>query len=100
LAMVLCGLALGLMLHLGSLWRRPVLRCLWQVLTALMVGSMALFAFAKGAGGLRAYGLLGLVVGAALYAAGLARPMAWLFARLAKSPLQKEGKSDSRDECT
>ena len=77
LMMCVCGLALGAMLQLSRALRR---RRAWMgnlcdAAAAVLLGGMALGVMLLSGGGLRGYALLGLLIGAALYQAGLSRPL-------------------------
>lgn len=75
LSLLVCGLALGLMLQLGG-WLRPghpVLSSLWDVATALLFGGMVLSVLLHYRTGLRAYAVLGILLGLLLHLAGAAR---------------------------
>ena len=89
LLMCLCGLMLGAMLHLSRALRRcrPWLGNIADVLAALMLGAAALWVLLGSGGGLRGYALLGLLIGAVLYQAGISRIIGALFGLLAR-PLQ------------
>lgn len=75
LLMCVCGLALGALLHLSRALRRwrPWLGGVADAVTALLLGGMALGVMLSSGGGLRGYALLGLLLGAAIYEAGLSR---------------------------
>ena len=77
LLMCVCGLILGAMLHLSRALRqwKPWLGNACDVLTAALLGLMALAVLLESGSGLRGYALLGLLLGAALYQAGLSRLM-------------------------
>ena len=84
LLMVLCGAAMALGVQLsGFLHRRkPWLGMMADLLCALSL-AMALGQIILRSGeGLRLYGLLGLCIGASLYAAGVAPAVSWLHRRL------------------
>lgn len=105
LSLMLCGLALGLMLHIGTSLRRghPLLSSIWDVLTALLGGAMAFAVMLRYHTGLRAYGMLGILLGILLYLAGLAQPLHALEKLLQKdknSRRPKAGKSLPDDEST
>ena len=107
LLMCLCGLLLGAMLHLSRALRgwRPWLGTAADALTAVLLGGMALGVLLRSGGGLRGYALLGLLIGAALYQAGLSRVIGAL-AGLLNRPVQfllqkfppKEGNDSPADE--
>jgi len=84
LLMVLCGaaLALGVQLagcvHRWKPWLGMAADLLCAVGLALALGQIIL----RSGEGLRLYGLLGLCIGAALYAAGIAPVVNWLQRRL------------------
>lgn len=101
------GLALGAILHLSRALRgwRPWLGTAVDALAALLLGGMALGVMLSSGGGLRGYALLGLLLGAALYEAGLRRVLDALGRRLGRmadfikqkrSP--KEGNTAPADE--
>lgn len=107
LLMCVCGLALGAMLHLSRALRgwRAWLGAAADALTALLLGGMALGVMLLSGEGLRGYALLGLLLGAALYEAGLRRPLGALGRQLVKPAhflLQKirpkRGYDDPADE--
>lgn len=105
LSLMLCGLVLGLMLHIGTSLRRghPLLSSIWDVLTALLGGGMALAVMLRYRTGLRAYGMLGILLGILLYLAGLAQPLHALEKHLQKdknSRRPKAGKPQPDDEST
>lgn len=103
LALLICGLVLGAMLHLGvSLRRRHrLLGGVWDVLTALCCAAMVFAVMLRYHQGLRAYGALGILLGILLYLAGLAQPIAALGRLLQKykdSHPPKAGKCPVDDE--
>lgn len=104
LALLACGVALGLMLHIGTLLRRHGVLCaLWDALTAASGALMLFLVILRYQGGLRAYGLLGLMLGILLYLAGLSqliRLAAELFQKYKNSRRPKAGKSPPDDEST
>lgn len=72
LSLVAWGLCLGLMFHAGALLRRfGLLRAIWDALTAAAAAAMLFLVALRFHSGLRAYGLLGLLLGFCLYMAGL-----------------------------
>ena len=83
LMMCVCGLLLGAMLHLSRALRhrRTWLGNAVDLLAAILLGGMVLVVLLPSGGGLRGYALLGLLLGAALYQAGLSR----LLSALARS---------------
>ena len=107
LLMCLCGLILGALLQLSRALRgwKPWLAGIADALTALLLGGMALGVLLQSGGGLRGYALLGLLVGAAIYRAGLSR-IVHALGRLIIRPVQfilqkvpqKEGKAPPADE--
>ncbi len=104
LQLLACGVALGLMLHIGHLLRRHGVLCaLWDALTAAC-GTLMLFAvMLRFHSGLRAYGLLGLVLGILLYMAGLSQPVQGtvnLFRKYKNSRPPKAGKPPADAEST
>ena len=84
LMMCVCGLLTGAMLHLSRALRRqrPWLGNVIDLLTALLSGGSALIVLLRGGEGLRGYALLGLLIGAALYQAGLRYMIGGLFRQL------------------
>ena len=105
LAFVVCGVALGLMLHLGASLRRRslLLSSIWDVLCALSCAVMVLLVLFRFRTGLRAYAVLGLLLGAVLYLAGLAhilQGMGRLFQKYKNSHRPKAGKPPFGDEST
>ena len=107
LLMCLCGLLLGMMLHLSRALRglKPWLGNACDGIAAMLLGGMALGVLLSSGAGLRGYALLGLLVGAALYQAGLSRivnRLCRLLARPAQFLVQKvrrkEGNSEPADE--
>ena len=103
LMMCVCGLLLGAMLHLSRALRRrrPWLGNAVDLLAAILLGGMALIVLLRGGDGLRGYALLGLLLGAALYQAGLSRLLT-LLARpvhiLAQKIRRKAGNGPSAGE--
>ena len=103
LMMCVCGLLLGAMLHLSRALRR---RRTWlgnavDLLSAILLGGMALIVLLRAGDGLRGYALLGLLLGAALYQAGLSRLLAALAHSahfLAQKIRRKAGNGPSADE--
>lgn len=86
LTMCLCGILLGSMLHLAhGLWQwRPWLGALGDLAALAGLACLSLKALIPSGEGLRGYTLLGLLLGATLYSAGLSRmfnALAHLFAR-------------------
>ena len=103
LALLVCGMALGLMLHLGALVRRPLAAALWDTLTALVCGGMVLMVLLRYQSGLRAYGALGLLLGILLYLAGacpLVQLAVNLFRKYKNSLQPKAGNTPPDDEST
>lgn len=103
LRMVICGLAAGVVLDVCLLLcrRRPGLTVLWDVLAAILCGAMLLPAVLLAGEGLRAYELLGLALGGALYAAGLRTVLSAIGRRLrkdTKTNAPKAGDSNGPDE--
>lgn len=97
LAFLCCGLALGLMLHTGTALRgrRPLLCALWDVLTAALMCGMVFLVLLRFRTGLRAYALLGVLLGVLLYLAGLAQlleALAGFFQKDKNSARPKAGK--------
>ena len=84
LLMCLCGLLLGGLLHLSRALRRwrPWLGNAVDGLAAVLLGALALGVLLASGGGLRGYALLGLLIGAALYQAGLRHMIGGLFRQL------------------
>lgn len=102
LLMCACGLLLGAMLHLSRALRqrRPWLGNAMDAAAALLLGGMALGVMLRGGEGLRGYALLGLLIGAALYQAGLGRIvrlLGRLLARPAHFLTQKFAKQAGND---
>lgn len=107
LMMCVCGLALGAMLQLSRALRR---RRAWMgnlcdAAAAVLLGGMALGVMLLSGGGLRGYALLGLLIGAALYQAGLSRVVSAVGGWLARAVQflgqkypRKEGNSESAGE--
>lgn len=103
LRMCLCGLAVGAALHIsrGLHRRKRWLGWVWDVCccaaTAVAFGVVTLLS----EGGVRAYGLLGLAVGAALYGAGIGPVLeaAGRFGRkrFAKKSEKQAGKSEGTE---
>ena len=94
LLMGLLGAALALLVHLGgSLHRvsRP-LGMTADLLTAVGFVLAAAWIILGSGEGLRLYGLLGLCIGGALYAAGMAPSVRWLTDRLCR-PRRPKGDS-------
>lgn len=94
------GFGLGLLMQLSGALRRfsRVAGLMGDVLTALAAGTMLLWVLVRFGGGLRAYGLLGLLMGLLLYWAGASRlvsvlgaGVARLWRRMKKTPSPKEG---------
>ena len=102
LLMCLCGLVLGAALHLSRALRgwRPWLGTVADVLAALLLGGMGLGVMLLSGSGLRGYALMGLLLGAALYEAGLRRVIdalgRWL-RRLADFITQKHPPKEGND---
>ena len=94
------GFGLGLLMQLSGALRRVgrAVGLMGDVLTALAVGVLLLWVLTRYGGGLRAYGLLGLLIGLLLYWAGASRlvsalgaGVARLWRRMKKTPSPKEG---------
>lgn len=104
LALLACGVALGLMLHLSHLLRRHGILCaVWDTLTAAAGTLMLLLVILRFHSGLRAYGLLGLLLGMLLYLAGLSQVVqgaADLFQKYKNSRRPKAGNTPPDDEST
>lgn len=103
LALLVCGLVLGLMLHAGAALRHShiLLGSLWDCLTALVCTLMLFGIMLHYHTGLRAYCVLGILLGLLLYLAGLAQPLQAIgrFFQKYKNLLRpKAGKSISDDE--
>ena len=80
LLMVLCGAAMGLLVHLSGFLHRAnrFLGMAADLLLALAL-ALALGWILLGSGeGLRLYGLLGLLIGGAIYAAGPGPVVGWI----------------------
>lgn len=84
LLMLLCGAVMGLLVHLTGYLHR--FSPLWGGAADLLLASGLALALGwvllQSGEGLRLYGLLGLCIGGALYASGLAAPVAWVMRRL------------------
>lgn len=103
LAFLVCGLALGLGLHIGSNLHRPPLRALWDIFTALACTALAFLVLLRFGTGLRAYALLGVLLGVLLYLAGLAQVLqsaGRLLQKYKNSRPPKAGESTPDDEST
>lgn len=103
LSLLVCGTALGLMLHLGTLMRRPLPVALWDLLTAAVCAVMVFMVILRYHSGLRAYGVLGLLLGILLYLAGacpLVQGAVNLFRKYKKSRRPKAGNAPADDEST
>lgn len=96
LAMIVCGLLLGAILQLTSAFRRrwPAAGFLWDGLFALTALMMALTVMLRFGGGVRAYALLGVIIGILLYFAGVSRIVSGM-ANLAKHILMKTKKTEA-----
>lgn len=92
--LMVCGLLLGLLLHLSAAVHRghPWLGLLCDLIFALCAGSMALMVLLRFGGGLRAYGLLGVLVGLLLYFAGLSRLLEGAARRFSRLMARREKK--------
>ncbi|MDD6049657.1 MAG: hypothetical protein PUC00_00035 [Clostridiales bacterium] len=86
LLMLLCGAAMGLLVHLATYLHR--ISALWGSAADLLLASgLALtlgWVLLQSGEGLRLYGLLGLCVGGALYVGGLSFAVSWLMNRLTR----------------
>ncbi len=84
LLMLLCGAAMGLLIQLtGFLHRANLFFGMAADLLCAAGLALALGWILLGSGeGLRLYGLLGLCIGGALYAAGLAGPVGWVVRKI------------------
>lgn len=102
LTLVVCGVVLGLMLHGGALLRRfGFLRALWDGLTAVCAGGMIFLVALRFQSGLRAYAVLGLLLGVILYMAGLSflvNSAAKLVRKVQKNRRPKAGETPLDDE--
>ena len=94
------GFGLGLLMQLSGALRRlgRVAGLLSDVFTALAAGTLLWWVLTRFGGGLRAYGLLGLLLGLLLYYAGASRlvsalgaGVARLWRKMKKTPSPKEG---------
>ena len=94
------GFGLGLLMQLSGALRRVgrVAGLMGDVFTALAAGTLLLWVLVRFGGGLRAYGLLGLLLGLLLYYAGASRlvsalgaGVARLWRKMKKTPSPKEG---------
>ena len=87
LLMVLLGAAMALLVHLSgrilrrNRWFGMAADLLCAVGLALALGQVLL----SSGEGLRGYGLLGLLIGGALYAAGLAPAVGWVMRKLTEA---------------
>lgn len=104
LLMVLCGAALALCVQLAGFLHRwkPALGMAADLLCALGLALALGQILLQSGEGLRLYGLLGLCIGAALYAAGLAPALRWAAQGLQRigSHLHKGGASPEHKEST
>ena len=107
LAMMACGLALGGALQGSCALRRrwKALGFLWDGLFALLALILALLVMLRFGSGLRAYALLGVMLGMLLYHAGVSRVFSAaarlagrFFQKWGKSALPKEGEARGDDE--
>lgn len=102
LALLVLGLLLGLMLHLGTLLHRhPILRGLWDGLSAAVGSGMLLTVLMVFRSGLRAYAILGLLIGGLLYAAGfsgMVQGILRLLKKMCRKVRAKAGKAPPDDE--
>lgn len=96
LAMCVCGLLLGLMTQIARWLRgkKPWLGLLGDAAAALSLGPLMLGVLLRSGAGLRAYAILGLLIGLTLYAAGLGRLLTRL-ARAVRIPFRHRPKPDS-----
>lgn len=94
------GFGLGLLVQAACALRRVsrVAGLAGDVLTALAAGALLLWVLTRFGGGLRAYGLLGLLIGLLLYFAGVSRlvsalgtGVAGILRKMKKTPSPKEG---------
>ncbi len=94
------GFGLGLLMQLSGAARRlsRAAGLAGDVFTALAAGALLLWVLVRFGGGLRAYGLLGLLIGLLLYFAGagrlvgaLGKALARLWRGKKKTPSPKEG---------
>ena len=107
LLMCVCGLPLGAMLHLSRALRgwKPWLGAVADAAAAILLAGMVLGVMLGSGEGLRGYALLGLLLGTALYTAGLSHVMTGL-GRLMRRPAHfilqktkaKEGNEAPADE--
>lgn len=99
LRMCLCGLAVGAALHVsrGLHRRKRWLGWVWDVCCCCAAAAAFGVVTLLSEGGVRAYGLLGLAVGAALYGAGLGPVLAAagqaVRKRFAKKSAEQAGKT-------
>ena len=102
LALLACGVVLGLMLHIGHLLRRHGILCaLWDAFTAACGTLMLFLVILRFHSGLRAYGLLGMLLGMLLYLAGLSQLVQGgvnVFQKYKNSRRPKEGNTPPGDE--
>lgn len=92
LRMTVCGLILGVLLHGAThLSRRaPHLTLLWDAAAALGLAACLFPVLLESGEGLRLYGLLGLIIGLALYWTGVGRLAQTAASRLKKSRWKKQ----------
>lgn len=97
--LMVCGLLLGLLLHLSAAVHRghPWLGLVCDLVFALCAGGMALMVLLRFGGGLRAYGLLGLMIGLLLYFAGLSRLLETATRRLGRLAPRGEKNLDEKE---
>ena len=100
LSMTGCGFLFGMLLHFSGMMRRSrrLLGILGDLLSAIALGGMLMLILLRYGGGMRAYGLLGLLIGALLYWAGVSRLIDMLaaflrrlFKKSHKTPVPKAG---------
>ena len=92
LRMALCGLIFGAALQARRALRRRLYapHILWDLIpTAILAGCIFAVMLESGEG-LRLYGLLGLVIGLTLYAAGIWQAIEWIKNRLKNIHSQKQ----------
>lgn len=107
LLMCACGLPLGAMLHLSRALRgwKPWLGAVADAAATILLAGLVLRVMLDSDGSLRGYALLGLLLGAAIYGAGMSHAIDAL-GRLLRKPLHfilqkiraKEGNAPPSDE--
>lgn len=96
LRMVLLGAAFALCFTISGVWRRKrALSDAADVMAAMLLMGAALLVLLHSGEGMRLYALLGLLLGAALYEAGLRRILIWMGKQLKK--IFSSGRKVSKD---